>query len=728
MLTRRSVVLAALLCIAPLAIQTGVGTAAPLPRSVAATAARAAAPCGDPASRPWCATGLSPDQRAGLLLAAMTLGEELDLMAGDDLFGPLHTPDSPTAHEGTVNGIPRLGIPTVLMAGGGPAGIRQGPGTALPAPIALGAGFDVAAAARFASVVGDEARRKGNDVALGPAVDIVRVPQAGRAYEAFGEDPYLATGLTVPWVRAAQAQGVIAAVKHYPANNQERDRYLGNIAVSARTLREIYLPAFEAAVRNGRAGMVMCGYNRVNGEPSCGSKLMLDQVLRDQWGFRGTVISDWVLAAKGTAVSANGGLDIEMPIGLGYTPLALRAALGLGTVSRATVDAHVRNYLRTLFAHGVFDRPQYPNAPETIDTAGHADTARQIAENGITLLKNNGVLPLGAPRKIAVIGSAADSYVSGGGSSQVTPRAPVTPRQGITARAGSGATVTYSDGSDPAAAAELARSSDVAIVVAAASRQEATDLSCLSLECGTQKRGDQDGLIAKVAAANPRTVVVLETGGPVLTPWAGQVAAVVEAWYPGEQGGTALARVLYGDVDPGGRLPVTFPAAEGDTPVAGDPRRYPGVDGTATYSEGVMVGYRHYDANGITPSFPFGFGLSYTTFGYGDLAVRPGGVSVTVTNTGQRTGTAVPQLYLGMPAPDAGTPQPPRALKGFAKVVLAPGQSRRVTFPLNARSYAFWHQATGSWKIAPGCYRVMVGASSRDIAATGGIPRGGGHC
>jgi beta-glucosidase len=440
------------------------------------------------------------------------------------------------------------------------------------------------------------------------------------------------------------------------------------------------------------------------------------------------VISDWVMAAKGTVVSANGGLDIEMPIGLGYTPLALRAALALGAVSRATVDGHVRNYLRTLFAYGVFDRARYPNAPETIDTAGHDATARQIAENGITLLKNNGVLPLGAPKKVAVIGSAADSYVSGGGSSQVTPRAPVTPRQGIVARAGSGAAVTYSDGSNPAAAAELARSSDVAIVVAAASRQEDADLGCLSLECGTQQRGDQDGLIAKVAAANPRTIVVLETGGPVLTPWAGQVAAVVEAWYPGQQGGTALARVLYGDVDPGGRLPVTFPAAEADTPVAGDPRRYPGVDGTATYSEGVMVGYRHYDANGITPSFPFGFGLSYTTFGYGNLTVRPGGVSVTVTNTGQRPGTAVPQLYLGLPAPNTQTPQPPKALKGFAKVVLAPGESRRVTFPLNGRSYAYWNQATGSWKVAPGCYRVMVGASSRDLAATGGIPLGGGHC
>jgi beta-glucosidase len=728
MLNRRSVVLAALLWSAPFAIQTGVGTAAALPGSVTAAAARATTPCGDPAARPWCRPGLPADQRAGLLLKALTLGEELDLMAGDDLFGALHTPDSGAAHEGTINGIPRLGIPTVRMAGGGPAGVRQGPGTALPAPIALGAGFDVTAAARFGTVVGDEARRKGNDVALGPAVDIMRVPQAGRSYEAYGEDPYLTTRLAVPWVRAAQAQGVIAAVKHYPANNQEKDRYQGNAAVAPRTLHEIYLPAFEATVRNGRAGMVMCGYNKVNGDPSCGSKTLLNQILRDQWGFRGTVISDWVMAAKGTVVSANGGLDIEMPIGIGYTPLALRSALALGKVSRATVDAHVRAYLRTLFAYGVFDRAPYPNAPDGIDTAGHDATARQIAESGITLLKNDGVLPLGAPKKIAVIGSAADSYVSGGGSSQVTPRSPITPRQGITTRAGSGAAVTYSDGSDPAAAAALARSSDVAIVVAAASRQEDADLSCLSLECGMQKRGDQDGLIAKVAAANPRTIVVLETGGPVLTPWAGQVAAVVEAWYPGEQGGAALARVLYGDADPGGRLPVTFPAAEGDTPVAGDPRRYPGVGGTSTYSEGVFMGYRHYDAKGIAPSFPFGFGLSYTTFTYGKPAVGPGGVTVTVTNTGQRTGTAVPQLYLGLPAPNAQTPQPPRALKGFSKIVLAPGQSRRVTFPLDARSYSYWNEATGSWKIAPGCYRVMVGGSSRDIAATGGIPRGGGRC
>jgi beta-glucosidase len=726
MLSRRFIVLAALLWTASLALQADVGIAEVRPVSTAA--ALAATPCGNPAGRPWCETSKSPDQRAGLLLKALTLGEKLDLMAGDDLFGSLNTADSGTAHEGTVNGIPRLGIPTVLMAGGGPVGIRQGTGTALPASIALGASFDVTAAAQYGKLVGDEARRKGNDVALGPAVDIMRVPQAGRAYEAYGEDPYLTTRLAVPWIRAAQAQGVISAVKHFPANNQERDRYLGNVSIAPRTLREIYLPPFEAAVRDGGAGMVMCGYNKVNGAPSCGSKQLLTQVLRDQWGFRGTVISDWVMGAKGTLTSANGGLDIEMPIGISYTPAALQSALAKGQVSQATVDTHVRDYLRTLFAHGVFDRAPYPNAPNGIDTAGHDRSAREFAEGGITLLKNKGVLPLKTPKSIAIIGSAADSYISGGGSSRVTPRSPVTARHGITARAGSTATVTYQDGKDQEAAAAVAKAADVAIVVAAASRAEDADLSCLSLECGTQDRGDQDGLIAKVAAANPRTIVVLETGGPVLTPWAAHVGAVVEAWYPGEQGGTALARVLFGDTDPGGRLPVTFPAAERDTPIAGDPRRYPGVNGTATYSEGVLVGYRSYDAKKIVPQFPFGFGLSYTTFAYRHLTVRPGSVTVTVTNTGRRTGTVVPQLYLGLPAPNAQTPQPPKSLKGFTKIVLTPGQSRTVTFPLNDRAYSYWSETTNSWKIAPGCYRVMVGGSSRDIAATGGVPRGGGRC
>lgn len=677
------------------------------------SAAGAATPCGDPRRRPWCDTSLSPDRRATLLLRALTLDEKLGLMAGDDVLGALRTSLSPTAHEGTVNGVPRLGVPTVLMAGGGPAGIKQGPGTALPAPISLGASFDVAAAARHGRVVGDEARRRGNDVALGPALDIVRTPLAGRSFEVYGEDPYLTAGLGASWIRSVQSQGVMASVKHFPANNQEHQRYTIDAVVPQRALREIYLPAFEAAVREGRAATVMCAYNLVNGRPSCGSRPLLTQILRREWGFAGTVISDWVMATKDTAGSVNAGLNVEMSVGVHYSPAALRRALGGGGISRAAIDLRVHEYLRTLFAHGVFDRRRYPNAPEGIDEAAHDREARRLAEDGITLLKNDGVLPLRGPKSIALIGSAADEYVSGGGSSQVPPRAPVTVRQGVTARAGQGTTVTYRDGRNPASAAEAARDAEVAIVVVADSRGEGDDVSCMTLRCAAPGRGDQDALIRAVSAANPRTVVVMQTGAPVLTPWAGDVAALVEAWYPGQQGGHAVARMLYGDVDPGGRLPVTFPVAERDTPTGTDRRRYPGVNGKVHYSEGIFVGYRHYDARGIAPRFPFGHGLSYTTFAYRDLVVRPRSVTVTVVNTGGRTGVAVPQLYLGLRG-TTGVSQPPRRLGGFAKLTLAPGAARRVTFRLDDRSSSYWDEKAGRWRKAPGC-RVMVGSSSRSL-------------
>lgn len=665
--------------------------------AVAGSSAAAPGPCGSTASRPWCDRGLSADRRAGLLLKAMTLDEKLDLMAGDDAVGPFNTEKSPDAHEGTVNGIPRLGVPTVVMAGGGPAGIRQGPGTAMPAPIALGAGFSPADAARYGRLVGDEGRRKGNDIVLGPALDVLRLPNAGRGYESYGEDPYLTGVLGASWVKAAQKQGVLSMVKHYPANNQETDRYQMNAVVDSRTMREIYLPPFEAAIRKGRAAAVMCGYNRVNGRPSCSNGTFLNQILRGAWGFQGFVASDWLVGAKDTAGSVRGGMDLEMPIGLVYSKDRLTQALREGKITRAQIDRRVRSYLRTLFAYGVFDRARYRNRPQTIDVGANNRVAQSIAENGITLLKNKGVLPLKTGTRVAVIGSSASDYISGGGSSRVTPRNPVTVLQGIRARAGGA--VSYSDGSSLAEAAAAARRADVAVVVVSDEREEAEDLKCISLKCAAPGREDQDALIRRVAAANRNTVVVMQTGGPVLTPWRGGVAALVQAWYPGERGGTAVARVLYGDTDPGGRLPVTFPitgvkAAKG---------------GAVRYTERLQVGYRRYNARRLPVAYPFGFGLSYTTFKYGNLKVRGGKVQVTVRNTGRRTGTAVPQLYLTFPRP-AG--EPPRQLKGFKKIKLKPGQARRVTFTLDKRSLSVWKNG---WKTVRGCYTVEVGASSRQL-------------
>ncbi|MFB4314151.1 glycoside hydrolase family 3 C-terminal domain-containing protein [Actinomadura sp. 21ATH] len=679
-------------------------------------AARTATACGDPAVRPWCLAALPPDRRADLLLAALTADEKADLMAGDELLGQVTSGWDANARAGTLNGVPRLGVPGLRFSGGD-AGVRQGRATALPAPIALGASFDPAAARRHGALVGDETRRKGSEVTLGPALDVVRNPRFGRAFEQYGEDPALTARLGAEWIRAAQAQGVLASAKHFTAYNQEHERYTIDAVVGGRALREIYLPPFEAAVRDAGVATVMCAYNKVNGAWACESAPLLARILRGEWRFPGFVVSDWMTRLSGVAPPARAGLDLEMPAGARYNPWFLNAEIAAGRLDRAAVDARVRAILRTMFAFGVFDRPPYPNAPAGIDVPAHLRTARELAEEGITLLKNDGVLPLRAA-SIAVIGPAADAYISGGGSSQVQPRSPVTPLRGIRERAArEGVRVHHDDGSDRARAAALARRSDVAVVVAADARTEFADQWCLSLACGDALRGDQDGLVAAVAAANPRTVAVLENGGPVLLPWAGAAAGIVQAWYPGEQGGHAIARVLFGDADPGGRSPVTFPVAERDAPASGGEEQYPGRDGRVHYSEGVLVGYRHYDANRIAPRFPFGHGLSYTTFSYGDLAVRRDRVEVTVTNTGDRRGTAVPQLYLGLPG-TAAAPQPPRQLRGFAKVRLDPGESRRVAMPLDERALSYWDERTGAWRRAPGCASVMVGASSRDIAAT----------
>ncbi|MBD2896808.1 Thermostable beta-glucosidase B [Actinomadura sp. RB99] len=705
--------------VSALALAAAPSAAAPAQAAQAAQVAQAAQTrCGDPAQRPWCDTALGPDRRTALLMARMTDDEKIAMLASDDpLGGPLGG-FIDTAHADTNSGIPRLGVPPLYMADG-PAGVRQGKATRLPAPIALAAGFDPAAARLYGGTVGWEARHRGNDLIFGPTVDVLRAPRNGRAFEGFGEDPYLSSGLGAAWIRGAQAQGVMASVKHMAVYTQESDRLSLDMKVDPRTLREVYLPPFEAAVKEGGAATVMCGFGRLNGRWACQDDGALNKVLRSEWGFKGFVPSDHT-AVQDTAAAANGGVDMELPIGMKYNALLLKTAVAQKKVTQATIDGHVRNVLRTMFAFGVFDRQAYPNDLAAIDRTPSETAARSIAEGGITLLRNaGGILPLKSPSSIALIGRAARQSQSGTGSANVVPFTSVGAQDGIARRAGSGTRISYNDGDDAGAAADAARKADVAIVFATDSEGEFFDRSCLTLRCGEPLRGDQDGLIGAVAKANPNTIVVLETGGPVLTPWRNQVKGIIEAWYPGQEGGNALARVLYGDVDPGGRLPVTFPAAEGDAPLAGNPSQFPGVNKTVTFSEGVMVGYRHYDAKGLTPAFPFGHGLSYTTFRYSGLAASSTSVQVTVTNTGTRAGTAVPQLYLGLPSAGVDVPQPPRQLKGYAKVALAPGQSKRVTFPLTSRSLAYWNQGAKAWKVAGGCYKAMVGGSERDIQQTG---------
>ena len=350
--------------------------------------------------------------------------------------------------------------------------------------------------------------------------------------------------------------------------------------------------------------------------------------------------------------------------------------------------------------------------------------ARHVEEQAITLLANRrATLPLDARRlgSVAVIGAGADTFITGGGSGNVTPFRYVSPRQAIERRVAKGTKVLVDDGSDADRAAAVARSADAAVVFTPDYQTENADRHCLSLEC-PPAFGDQDALIEKVAAANRRTVVVLETGGPVLTPWRDRVAGLIEAWYPGQEGGTAIARVLFGDTDPGGRLPGTFPRSEAQLPTAGDPERYPGVNDEEYYKEGVFLGYKWFDAHHLTPAFPFGFGLSYTRFRLGRPRLHGSTVTVRVRNAGRRTGSTVVQLYVGLPSSKA-VPQPPRALKGYRKVALRPGRSADVRFTLGARDLSYWDTAAKGWRVAPGRYRVSVGFSSRDVRAAGTIRR-----
>ncbi len=714
--------------------------------AVAAPAAEAAGRCG---THPWCSTALSPDDRAGRLLQALTPAERVSLLGGDDLLGVL---GGAGHHTGTSDGVPRVDLPTLYMSDG-PAGSRQGSATAMPAPIALGASFDRATATRYGALVGDEVRKKGNDLVFAPTLDIMRTPLGGRTFESYGEDPFLTGTLGTSWVQGAQRAGVIATVKHVAANNQEGklaegttaddalirpiaagSRFTVNANVDARTLREIYLAPYEAAITGGHAGAAMCSYNRLGGSFACQNDALLNGILRKDWGFQGAVIADYG-AVHDTAAALNGGLDIEPWPGTLLGSAAVNEALAAGTVTQATVDRSVRRTLRMMFASGMFDRAAYREDDTQIDQAGHARQARTVAESGTVLLENRGLLPLATKglKSVALIGVGADTFRGGGGSSKVVPFRTVTLRQALTARLGAGVDVRYDPGNDPAVAAALAKDADVAIVVGVDSSSEGGDRRCLRLSC-TDGLTQQDAMIDAVAAANRRTVVVLQTSGPVLTPWRDRVQALLEAWYPGESGGEAVTRVLLGDAEPGGRLPATFPKREEDEATAGDPEAYPGVDDQVRYKEGVLVGYRWFDAKRITPAYPFGAGLSYTTWRYRDLRIHrsrgraPATVSVTVTNTGRRRGSDVAQLYLRIPAPRAGQVAAPRQLKGFRRVALKPGHSARITFTLTPRDLASWNTGANAFRVKAGCYPVMLGRSSRDIVLKGRLPVAGGRC
>ncbi|HUA38125.1 MAG TPA: glycoside hydrolase family 3 C-terminal domain-containing protein [Candidatus Sulfopaludibacter sp.] len=640
----------------------------------------------------------------------MTFADKVAMVSGT--AGP-----TGSNYVGNIANNTRLGIPWLFLQDG-PAGIGDGVSsvTAFPAPITLAASWDVSLARQYGVMLGNEARGKGVGVVLGPMMNMARVYEDGRAFEGYGEDPYLSGAMAAAEIPGIQSQGVIATAKHFVCNDQETQRTTISADVDQRTLQEIYEAPFRASVRGG-VGAVMASYNLVNSIHAC-QLPDLNATLKKLYGFNGWIMSDW--GATFTTVSGmNNGLDMDMYSGQ-FTSNNIASAVQSGNVPASELDGMVQRILTGMFQFGLFDNPSTGNLSANVTGTAHAQFARNEAAAGTVLLQNNsGLLPLGASvHSIAVIGSAASTspISTGGGSAGVNLPYNITPLAGITSRTGSGVTVSYAqgDGASTAAAVSLAQTSQVAIVCVGQQTSEGSDRFNLSLP------NNEDALISAVAAVNTNTIVVVYESSATLMPWANQVAAILMAWYPGQENGNALAQILFGDVNPSAKLPVTIPVSSNQVPTS-TTAQWPGVNGHAVYSEGLEIGYRWYDSNNVTPLFPFGFGLSYTTFGYSNLvvsAVSPSGqvqIGFDLTNTGASTGAEVPQLYLGFPTA-AG--EPPKLLKGFQKISLSPGQTQHVTFNLDWEDLANWDATARGWIVTPGTFQVMVGASSRDIRLT----------
>ncbi|MFF7194047.1 glycoside hydrolase family 3 C-terminal domain-containing protein [Streptomyces sp. NPDC008079] len=842
---------------ARLAVAAAAVTALAVPLALAGPASGSTGPAGA-GQRPWLNSRLPLEKRIDLLLGQMTNTEKATLMTAVGVPSGSHA-------TGYIPGIDRLGIPGTQFTDG-PGGVRDGqPATALPSPVSLAASFDTELARRYGTVMGSEAKSRGYQVIYGPMVNIVRTPLGGRDFETFGEDPALAGDIGASEIDGIQKQGVAAQVKHYAGNNQENGRTTTSSNIDERTLHEIYLPAFEKAVKDAHVWSLMCAYNKVNGTYACENAQILRDILIDTWKYDGVVDTDYP-ANHSTVASALAGLDQEFS-GTTYFQ-QLPAAVAAGQVPQSVLDDAARRILRLEFRTGQFEG----KTPTTVDYEADSAFARKAAEDGSVLLKNSGsTLPLDTRKlkSLAVIGPNAETAVTGGGgSSAVTPYKKVDPVSGLKARLGSGVDVTsvkaggaggfpaipasaltglkgeyfanktlsgtpavtrddpdidfdwvlgspadgipvdnfsarwtgtvtapataaytfsatsddgsriYLDGQlivdnwsdhaastvksapvqltagephslrveyydsaqnasvtigwsgaglpDPTiqAAADAAAKADAAVVVVGDSSSEGSDRTTLALP------GNEDDLIRAVAAANPRTVVVVRAGAPVLMPWLADVPAVLDMWYPGQEDGNALAALLTGDAEPGGRLPVSFPKSDTQTAVAAAPGRYPAVNGVYDYSERLDVGYRWYDQQGQTPLFPFGYGLSYTTFKQSRLTVdhdrveatargtQPVRVSVDVTNTGRRTGTDVVQLYIGHPA---GSGEPPKALKTFAKVQLKPGRTKTVRLTLSADAFRTWDADAHDWTVLKGRYPLYVGQSSADTPLTSAV-------
>jgi len=710
-----------------------------------------------PADAPYKNPSTPLEQRVSDLLGRMTTEEKATMLSGSGWM------------ESAV--IDRLGIPAIKMADG-PLGVRSWAGssaitnakgssqvltTSFPSGVAMAATWDTELVQREGQAIGQEVKALGRDMILGPTVNINRVPLWGRNFEGYGEDPYLAARLGVAYIKGVQDEGVIPSVKHFDANNEEFERHRIDAHIDERTLHEIYLPAFKAAVQEANVWTVMSAYNKLNGIHCAESAALLTDILKKEFGFKGFVVSDWG-STYSTAPTVNAGMDLEMPGGPAMQrwmstgqPVAagngdgwltadkVLASIKAGEINEATLNDNVSRILRVMFEAGLFDHPHEGGGE--VDTPAQKAVALQGATEGIVLLKNSGaLLPLDATKihSIAVIGpNAAVARTGGGGSSLVKPKYAIAPLDGIKERAGEAVHVRYEMGvgmqgeiaalNTPEArtkmlqaATDAAAQADVAVVVVGRYPKletESYDLKTMDLPAG------QDELIEAVEKANPHTVVVLNTGDPVtMTKWLDTTPALLEMWYGGQEGGHALASVLFGDADPSGKLPVSMPKRFEDSPAYG---HYPGENLRVDYAEGIYVGYRYFDTKHVEPAYPFGFGLSYTSFAYSDLLIVHAKtfegtahwerdlVSLNVKNTGTRDGAEVVQLYVhdGHSKID----RPVHELKGFQRIDLKAGETRKVQFTVDRAALSYWSPEKKAWVADPGKFEIEVGASSRDI-------------
>lgn len=716
------------------------------------------------------------ENRIDDLLSRLTLEEKAAMVYANSTF--------------SAAGVARLGIPDLWMDDG-PMGVREEVGekfaklnrkddfaTAMPAMLGLAATWNVETANAYGAVVGREAFRRGKNIMLGPGFNIQRTPLCGRNFEYFGEDPYLTSRMAVAYIKGEQAQGVASCAKHFVANNQEYQRGSISVIMDDRTLNEIYLPAFLASVQEAGVLSVMGAYNKFRGQHCCHNEYLLNKVLKGRWDFKGMVISDWK-GVHDTAEAALNGLDLEMgsrtspPYDSAFLGKAFLDGLKSGKYPVSVLDDKVRRRLYVMFKLHMMDNPA-PETPEPLteenplSTKEHQETARKVAEESLVLLKNAaGLLPLdaGKIKTLAVIGDNANQrFAYAGGSSRIKAPYEVTALEGIRSRLGDAVTVTYAQGyvtppdrrrregtdiADPAPppiapvadpkkladdAVAAAKAADAVVYVGGLNHNrgnddEGGDRRDLKLPYG------QDELIQRIVAANPKTVVVLIGGGAVeMDAWLAQVSAVMYAWYPGMEGGNALARVLFGEVNPSAKLPCTFPKTLADSP-AHALKAYPGLNGEVEYKEGLLVGYRWFDTKQSEPLFPFGHGLSYTKFDYSDLKLVPGtdttdystlklvpgadttGPIVTVqcdiANSGPRDGAEVVEVYVHQDKP--GLPRPEKELKGFQKVFLKAGEKKTISIPLTQSAFAYYDPDKAEWVSEPGDYTILVGASSRDI-------------